>query len=270
MVDKSGQPLSIQRQCNLLQIHRSGLYYQPVQINDKDHKIMLEIDKFHLKDPTLGTRRLCELLKSKGHRVSRGKVRRMMRKMRIKTIYCRPRTTVIDPGKYKYPYLLNDLVIDYPNKAWALDITFIPMRKGFMYMTAIIDLYSRYIVNWSISNSMEAEWIRLVVEEAIRQYGKPDIINSDQGSQFTSEAYIGLLKENNIAISMDGKGRVLDNVFIERFWRTVKYEKIYLNPPKDGLELYTIVKEFIAYYNDERPHESLDYQPPKTLYHEAA
>ena len=177
---------------------------------------------------------------------------------------------MIDPGKYKYPYLLNDLVIDYPNKAWAIDITFIPMRKGFMYMTAIIDLYSRYIVNWSISNSMEAEWIRLVVEEAIRQYGKPDIINSDQGSQFTSEAYIGLLKENNIAISMDGKGRVLDNVFIERFWRTVKYEKIYLNPPKDGLELYTIVKEFIAYYNDERPHESLDYQPPKTLYHEAA
>jgi putative transposase len=270
MIDKGAKELSMQRQCDILQIHRSGLYYQPVPTNDEELKLMLEMDKLHLKDPTLGTRRMPEMLKLKGFKVGRGKVRRLMRKMRIKTVYCRPRTTVSDPGKYKYPYLLNNLKIDKPNQAWAIDITFIPMRKGFMYMTALIDLHSRYIVNWSISNSMEAEWIKLVVEEAIRMFGKPDIINSDQGSQFTSDAYIGLLKENNIAISMDGKGRVLDNVYIERFWRTIKYDKIYLNPPKDGLELYTIVKEFIAYYNHERPHESLDYQSPITLYHEAA
>ncbi|HNU17782.1 MAG TPA: IS3 family transposase [Saprospiraceae bacterium] len=270
MVDKENQQVSIHRQCDLLQIHRSGLYYKPVSVSEEELGMMTAIDKFHLKDPTLGTRRLPQMLKTLGYKISRGKARRLMRKMRIRTVYCRPRTTVTNPGKYKYPYLLNHLKIDKPNKAWAIDITFIPMRKGFMYMVAIIDLYSRYIVNWSISNSMEAQWVKHVVDQAITMYGKPKIINSDQGSQFTSDTYINLLKGHNIDISMDGKGRVLDNVFIERFWRTIKYDKIYLCPPTYGLELYTMAKDFIAYYNQERPHESLGYQSPINFYHAAA
>ena len=207
--------LSKVKQCDLLSIHRSGLYYKAIPTTGGDDKIMLEIDKLHFKDPTMGTRRLSKMLQKMGYAVGRTHVRSLMRKMRVKTIYCKPRTTVIDPARYKYPYLLSNLKISEPNQVWATDITYIPMEKGFMYMVAVIDLYSRYIVNWSISNSMEASWVVKTIEEAIRIHGKPQILNSDQGCQFTSDDYINCLKGHEITISMDGKGRALDNVYIE-------------------------------------------------------
>lgn len=270
MTEPGKNSLSLAKQCNMLSIHRSGLYYKPRPISGSDHEVMLEIDKLHIKDPTLGTRRMSAMLKQKGYDAGRDKARSLMRKMRIKTVYCRPRTTIIDPARYKYPYLLSNLKISRPNQVWGIDITYIPMRRGFMYMVAIIDIYSRYIVNWGLSNTMEAEWVVKVVAEAIQMHGKPDILNSDQGSQFTSDLYIDLLKDHKIKISMDGKGRAIDNVYIERFWRTIKYDKIYLNPVNDGIGLYTICQEFINYYNQERLHESLGYQPPIKRYRDAA
>ncbi len=262
--------ISIKHQCELLGIQRSGLYYKPKDFSPDDLELMKRIDYWHLQDPTLGTRRMSAFISNEGYALGRDKARSLMRIMRIKTVYCRPRTTISDKTKYKYPYLLKDIKITSPNQVWAIDITYIPMARGFMYMVAIIDIYSRYIVNWSISNTMDAEWVAEVVKEAISVYGKPELINSDQGSQFTSDDYIGLLKENNIKISMDGKGRALDNIFIERFWRTIKHDKIYLYPPMDGKELFTICQQFIKYYNNERLHESLAYKAPAEHYYQAA
>jgi putative transposase len=265
-----GNMISIKHQCRLLGIQRSGLYYKPKGVGPEDLELMKRIDSWHLKDPTLGTRRMSAFISNEGYSLGRDKARSLMRLMRIKTVYCRPRTTISDKSKYKYPYLLNSLAITRANQVWAIDITYIPMKRGFMYMVAIIDLYSRYIIGWSISNTMDAEWVADVVKEAISIYGKPDIINSDQGSQFTSDEYIGLLKKNTIEISMDGKGRALDNIFIERFWRTIKHDKIYLYPPMDGKELYRICQQFIKYYNNERLHESHGYKAPAEIYHQAA
>jgi putative transposase len=271
MVDKKSKELSVNEQCQLLELHRSGVYYKPKNESEKDLEIMAEIDKLHIKDPTLGTRRMKIMLRLKGYKIGRTHVRTLMKKMRIKVIYCRPRTTINDPTKYKYPYLLGNLNIVRPNQAWAIDITYIPMSKGFMYMTAIIDLYSRFVLSWSISNTMDAVWVTDIVKEAVRTYGKPEIINSDQGSQFTSDEYVGYIKSlKTTKISMDGKGRAVDNIFIERFWRTIKYEKIYIQPPENGLELFKMCEEFINYYNFERPHQSADYQTPKKMYYEAA
>jgi putative transposase len=165
-----------------------------------------------------------------------------------------------------YPYLLRNLKIERPNQVWATDITYIPMKKGYMYLVAIIDLYSRYVVNWSVSNSMDAQWCKQTLEEAIEQYGKPEIINTDQGSQFTSEIFSKYVLEQEIKLSMDGKGRATDNAFIERLWRSVKYEKIYLSPPKDGVDLYMKIAQYMDYYNHERRHESIGYETPKNLY----
>jgi putative transposase len=231
---------------------------------------MLAMDKLHVQDPTRGTRRMSRSLRKLGMDVGRQKVRTLMRVMRMKTIYCRPRTTVIDPAKYKYPYLLRNLTIEGPNHVWALDISYIPMKKGFMYLLAIIDLHSRYIVGWSLSNTMEASWVVETLKEAIRRHGKPRIINSDQGSQFTSDEYIDFLKGLTVQISMDGKGRATDNAFIERFFRTIKHEKIYLHLPEDGLALHRTCKEFINFYNTEREHSELGYDAPIEHYRKAA
>lgn len=271
MVELTSKKLSISRQCDVLQIHRSGLYYKEQGVNEKDLMIMKEIDNLHFKDPTLGTRRMRVMLQRQGVKIGRRHVRTLMQKMRLKVIYCQPRTTISDPTKYKYPYLLRSMKVTRANQVWAIDITYIPMQKGFMYMTAIIDIYSRYIVNWSISNTMEADWVTEVVKEAVRTHGVPEIINSDQGSQFTSDEYINYIKSLELTkISMDGRGRALDNIFIERFWRTIKYDKINIEVPSDGLELYRISKEFIEYYNNERPHESLDYMSPTNYYKNVA
>lgn len=232
---------------------------------------MKELDRLYLEDPTRGTRRMTKELKKKGYKVGRCHVRTLMQTMRLKTVYCRPRTTIIDPAKYKFPYLLRNLEIVNPNQVWALDISYIPMRRGFMYLVAIMDLYSRYIVGWSLSNTMEAQWVVETLKAAIDRHGKPGIINSDQGSQFTSDEYVEYVKSlETVKISMDGKGRAIDNVFIERFFRTIKYEKIYLEHPETGQELHQVCSQFIDYYNERRDHSSIGDVPPINAYRRAA
>lgn len=271
MIEKSDKAKSICKQCELLGLSRSTLYYTPTKTNDRDLKLMEELDRLYLEDPTRGTRRMTKELKKIGYQTGRVHVRTLMQIMRLKTVYCRPRTTVIDPAKYKFPYLLRNLEITRPNHVWCLDITYVPMRRGYMYLLAIMDIYSRYIVGWSLSNTMEAEWVVKTVKEAINKHGKPDIINSDQGSQFTSEEYVAFVKGlETVKISMDGKGRALDNVFIERFFRTIKYEKIYLEHPETGYELHQVCLQFMNYYNEKRDHSSIGDIAPIQRYRNAA
>lgn len=272
MIEKDNENLSVVNQCALLSLPRSSLYYTPSKTYvDQDLRMMQALDELHLEDPTRGTRRLRNALVKLGHKVGRRHVRTLMQVMRMKTVYCKPRTTVIDPGKYKYPYLLRGGKINRPNQVWAIDITYVPMPKGFMYLTAIMDLHSRYIVGWSLSNSMEASWVVETVKEAVNRHGMPEIINSDQGSQFTSDEYVAYIKSlEHTRISMDGKGRAIDNVFIERFWRTIKYDKIYLVCPENGRELQRACSEFITYYNFKRDHSSLNDNVPSAVYQDAA
>lgn len=263
--------LSIQRQCALLGLSRSSFYYKPCIRSHEDLKTMRLMDEMYLEDPTRGTRRFSSDLKEYGVFAGREKIRTLMQIMSLQPIYCKPRTTVIDPAKYKYPYLLRGLAINRPNQVWKIDISYIPMKNGFMYLTAIIDVYSRFIVGWGISNSQDAEWVTSVLKSAIETHGKPEIINSDQGRQFTSDEYINYVKSlETVRISMDGKGRATDNSHIERFFRTIKYEKIYLNPPADGLELYQTCADFINYYNTKRTHSSIGRVAPVKVYRQAA
>ena len=271
IINSEEDGISICKQCDLLSVSRSTLYYTPSKTNNHDLQLMAELDKLHLEDPTRGTRRMSKELKKLGYNVGRYHVRTLMRVMRLKTVYCRPRTTVIDPVKYKYPYLLRNIKIDKPNQVWSLDITYIPMMKGFMYLFAIMDVYSRYIVGWSLSNTMEAEWVVKTLSKAIHKHGKPEIINSDQGSQFTSDEYIDYIKSlRTVKISMDGKGRAIDNVYIERFWRTIKYDKLYLLELSTGNQVLQACDEFISYYNNRRDHSSLDDNTPEKFYKNAA
>jgi putative transposase len=271
MIIKDDKAKSICNQCELLGLARSTLYYTPTKANDRDLKQMEELDRLYLEDPTRGTRRMTKELRKMGYQVGRTHVRTLMQIMRLKTVYCRPRTTVIDPTKYKFPYLLRGLDIVRPNHVWSLDITYVPMRRGFMYLLAIMDVFSRYIVGWSLSNTMEAEWVVRTVKEAIKRHGKPEIINSDQGSQFTSEEYVSYVKSlESVKISMDGKGRAIDNVYIERFFRTIKYDKIYLEHPSTGNELHQVCSQFINYYNEKRDHSSIGDVPPIQRYRNAA
>jgi len=213
--------------------------------------------------PSMHTWLTCD----KGYKISKNKVERLYyRCIGLQAIMPGKHTSRRYKAHKVYPYLLRNIEVAYSNQVWAMDLTYIPMEKGFMYLTAIIDLYSRYIVGWSISNSMDAEWCKEVLEEAIKEYGRPEIINTDQGSQFTSEVFTNALFSNKIRLSMDGKGRAIDNVFIERFWRTIKYEKIYLNPPQDGFDLYTKVAAYMNYYNQQRRHSSLGNQIPAEVY----
>jgi putative transposase len=271
LIDSIDNQMSICKQCELLSVARSTLYYTPSKVPDNDLKIMQKLDMLYLEDPTRGTRRMTKELRKFGYIIGRCHVRSLMRIMRLKTVYCLPRTTISDPAKYKYPYLLRNLKITRPNQVWSLDISYIPMRKGFMYLLAIMDVYSRYIVGWSLSNTMEAEWVVNTLEVSIGEYGKPEIINSDQGSQFTSEEYVNFIKGlETVQLSMDGKGRAIDNVYIERFFRTIKYDKIYLERPENGNELCSVCKQFIHYYNEKRDHSSIGDIPPIERFREAA
>lgn len=265
------EELSKTRQCELLNMGRSSLYYEPVKTSALNLSIMRIMDEMYLEDPTRGTRRYQADLALKGIEIGRDKARTFMQVMGIAAIYPKPRTTVIDATKYKYPYLLRGLKIKGPNQVWKIDISYIPMAIGFMYLCAIIDVYSRFIVGWSISNGMNADWVVSTIDDAIKTNGKPQIINSDQGSQFTSEEYTGFIKGlKRIKISMDGKGRATDNSHIERFFRTIKYDKIYLEPPVDGKHLYSICEQFINFYNYKRSHSSIGNVPPIKAYKHAA
>lgn len=263
LVSPRHQKLSIRKQCELLEVHRSRLYYKPVEEKPENLKIMRIMDEHLLKRPSEGVISMVNLLAQKGYQVNHKRVRRLLRKMGKMAIYPRKMLSVLGKKIYVRPYLLNGLVIDRPNQVWAIDITYIPMAKGFMYCTAIIDLYSRMIVGWGIANTLENKWCLNVLETAIEQYGCPQIINSDQGSQFTSSLWIHTMEEKKIRISMDGKGRAIDNRFIERFWRTLKTNHIYLHPADNGLELYEGVQEYISYYNTEKVHQAINQIPLK-------
>lgn len=269
MVEQGNKAISIVEQCDLLSLHRSGVYYVPVPEKEENLAIMRILDEQYLETPFYGVERLFVLLFGLGYRVNRKRLRRLMRIMGWRTLYPTRRTTVINPKEYKYPYLLKNLKISKPNQVWEIDITYIPMKNGFMYLFAIIDVYTRFIVGWSLSNSMTANWCIETINEAIITHGKPGIINSDQGSQFTCIDYVDFLKSNEIEISMDGKGRAIDNIYIERFWRSVKYEHVYLFAYENGSELWRGLCKYIDFYNQKRKHQSLDNKTPESLYYKS-
>lgn len=266
MVERDHKDLTIAGQCKLLGIHRSGFYYTPRKESALNLVLMREIDEHFLRYPFIGSRRMAQWLKHKGFKVNRKRIQRLYRLMGLETIYPKPDLSKADPASYKYPFLLKGLKIKRVNQVWATDITYLPMKKGFMYLCAIIGLHSRFVVNWSVSNTMSAEWVCETLREAITRYGKPEILNINTGAQFTSQAYIDLLKGEQIQISMDGKGRATDNIFIERLWRSLKYEHLYLNPAEDGLALYQGLKQWFDFYNDHRHHQSIQYQTPAQRY----
>jgi putative transposase len=249
----------------LLDISRSGLYYQPKGISEEELGLMKMIDRQYLSTPFYGARKIAVWLKSQGHLVNRKRVRRLMCLMWLKAIYRRPRTSKPAPGHKVYPYLLGDMKITRPNQVWAADITYIPMARGFLYLVAIIDWYSRYVLSWRLSNTLDAGFCVEALEEALRKC-KPDIFNTDQGAQFISEAFTGLLKQHDVKISMDGKGSYNDNLFIERLWRTVKYEEVYLKAYQNGRDARISLGNYFRFYNTERPHQSHGFRTPAEVY----
>ena len=261
MVSKDHPKLSVSQQCMLLAIHRSGIYYKAKGESSLNLELMRLMDEHYLHHPYKSAKRMWKWLKRKGYKVSKNRIDRLYYKvMGLRSIMPGKHTSRRCKEHKVYPYLLRKLEIERPNQVWATDITYIPMKKGFLFLTAVIDLHSRYVLNWSISNSMDADWITKVMQQTIDKHGEPKIINTDQGSQYTSEQFTSLVlsEQYNIRLSMDGKGRATDNAFIESLWKTIKYEKIYPNPPEDGLELYEMVKQYFHYYNHEREHSSLN------------
>lgn len=261
--------LSVRRQCEILEINRSSVYYKPSGESGENLQLMNIMDRLFLEDPTLGVLGMQDELRQMQIFYNDKRIRRLMRKMGLDPIYPKRNLSRLGLAKYIHPYLLRGLSIVRPNQVWAIDITYIPMRNGFMYLTAIIDLYSRYIVGWQISNSLEKETQTQVLQQAINRFGKPEIVNSDQGSQYTSEHWVSFLQSKGIRISMDGKGRATDNAFIERWFRTIKQKHIYLHPADNGLELYQGVAKFVHKYNV-RPHQGIARKRPDQLYLQAA
>lgn len=260
------EQLSIRSQCNLLGINRSGLYYKTVGESEENLEIMRLLDAHFIDHPTYGVLQMQDYLCDKGYKVGVGRVRRLLRKMGIMAIFPQRNLSKMMHAEYVKPYLLRNLPIERKNQSWAIDITYIPMAKGFMYLTAIIDIYSRYVVNWGLSNTLEAGTCMKVLNVAISKYGKPELVNSDQGSQFTCKQWVDLLNDKGIKISMDGKGRALDNIFIERLWRTVKRDYVYLNLADDGWELYQGLKSFFNHYNYKKHHQGINRQIPYDVY----
>lgn len=261
MVHRKLPSLSVARQCRLLDISRSGVYYRPSGVSEEDLNLMKMIDRQYLATPFYGARKIAVWLKHKGQVVNRKRVRRLMRMMGLKAIYRRPRTSMPAAGNKIYPYLLNGVKITRPNQVWAADITYIPMAHGFLYLVAIIDVYSRYVLAWRLSNSLDADFCAEALKEALRK-GTPEIFNTDQGTQFTGKAFTGTLEQHGIRISMDGKGSYNDNLFIERLWRSVKYEEVYLKAYQDGREAKINIGNYFRFYNTERPHQALGYRTP--------
>ncbi len=263
---EANSSLSILRQCQLLDIPRSSYYYQPVPESAYNLHLMLLMDKQYLLTPTYGSRMMCAHLCGQGHGVNRKRVQRLMRLMGLEAIFCKPRLSDPDKEHQIYPYLLRNVAVTSVNHVWSTDITYIPMQRGFLYLTAVIDWYSRFVLSWQLSNSMESSFCIEALEVALARYGTPQIFNTDQGSQFTSNDFTSVLKKKQIQISMDGKGRATDNAFIERLWRTVKYEHVYLHAASDGEELYDGLRQFFEHYNYHRPHSSLGYRTPASVY----
>jgi putative transposase len=263
---KREHQLSLSKQCQLLNISRSSIYYQPVGNNTRDLDLMRLIDETHLKWPFLGSRRIRDELMDHGYNVGREHVRTLMRKMGIKALYCRPRTTRPQPGNKIYPYLLRNTEITRANHVWAADITYLPMARGFCYLVAIMDWASRRVLAWRLSNTMDVSFCLEALEEALAAFGPPEIFNTDQGSQFTSEAFTDMLSAHGVRISMDGKGRWMDNVFIERLWRSVKYEEVYLKAYGSMAEARQGLRTYFEFYNSHRRHQSLGRRTPAEVY----
>ncbi len=266
MVERTNLNFSIRYQCQLLNLSRSGFYTEKRMISKED-KILLDLlDEIFLEFPVYGSRRLMRELKRRGYQVGRTKVRGLMRKVGIEALYPKKRLSIANKDHKIYPYLLRGVKIDRPNKVWAADITYIRMQKGFLYLIAIIDHYSRYILSWKLSNTLEGDFCMETLNEAIEKHGIPEYFNTDQGSQFTSRGFIEILKMNKIKISMDGKGRAMDNIFIERFWRTLKYEEVYLKSYMNVKDCRSNLTEFFKKYNSKRLHQSLGYLTPMEVY----
>lgn len=267
MVDPKAPNLSIARQCRLLNLQRSSYYYRSKPIKAKDLELMRLIDEQYLKTPTWGSRSMRNHLRRLGYKINRKHVQRLMRLMGLEAIYPRPKTSRPHPEHKVYPYLLRNLNIERPNQVWCTDLTYIPMNRGFMYLVAIMDWHSRKVLSWRLSNTMETDFCVEALEEAIRRYGTPEIFNTDQGSQFTSEDFTGVLKDHGIAISMDGRGRAQDNIFIERLWWTLKYNYIYLRSFNNGADLRKGLRGWFSFYNRERFHQTLDNLTPDEVYY---
>ncbi len=264
-LDRDHPNLSVRRQCALLGLARSGVYREPTAANDNELALLRRIDELFTAWPFLGSRRITALLRAEGRAVNRKRVQRLMRWMGIAALGPKPRTTKPAPGHKIFPYLLRDLPIERPNQVWAADITYVPIGRGFLYLVAIMDWQSRAVLAWRLSNTMDVSFCVSALAEALRRFGKPEIFNTDQGSQFTSAAFTGTLLAAGIKVSMDGRGRWLDNVFIERLWRSLKHEDVYLKGYADGREARAGIAAWIAFYNLRRPHQALGNRPPMAV-----
>ena len=267
MVQPEHPELSVRRQCELLGVSRSGLYYEPVEVSAEELSLMKRIDALHLLRPFFGSRQITLTLRREGEELNRKRVQRLMRVMGLWGNVPGPHTSTPHPEHVIYPYLLRGLEIVRPNQVWATDITYIPLAHGWAYLVAVMDWYSRAVLSWKLSNSMSSNFCIEAVAEAIRHHGVPAIFNTDQGAQFTSEAFTGPLKAQDVKISMDGKGRCIDNVFVERLWRSLKYEDVYLKAYEDPREARAGIGEYFVFYNTERPHTALGGSTPMEIHH---
>jgi putative transposase len=265
MIDRT-HDLSISKQAKALNISRGSVYYLPRPVPEADLAIMRRLDQLHLEYPFAGSRMLRGLLAAEGSKIGRRHVKTLMRRMGIEALYCRPRTTTPEPGHKIYPYLLHGMEITRPNQVWAMDITYIPMARGFVYLAVVLDWFSRRVLSWRLSITMEASFCVETLEDALARHGKPDIFNTDQGSQFTGTAFTSALADNGITISMDGKGAWRDNVFVERLWRSVKYEEVYLRAYESVADARSSIGRYLDFYNTKRPHQSLDGTTPDQAY----
>lgn len=266
LIEPAHAELSIRRQCDLIGLNRTSYYYQPATETAENLLFMRLIDEEYMRHPFLGSRRMTEYLGRQGYTVNRKRIQRLMRMMGIEALYPKPKTSKAHPEHKVYPYLLRDLEITAPNQVWSTDITYVPMPEGFMYLVAVIDWYSRYVLSWQLSNTLDGYFCVEALEEALER-GRPQIFNTDQGCQFTARAFTSRLEGAGILVSMDGRGRCLDNIFIERLWRSVKYEDIYLKAYEDVPALDSGLGTYWAYYNGDRPHQSLGYKTPAEVYY---
>jgi putative transposase len=270
LVDHDDQVVPVVAQCRLLKVARSSLYYRPAPVSADDLAVMRRMDELHLAWPFYGSRRMTAVLRREGWPVNRKRIKRLMRIMALEAIYQKPNTSRKHPDHKVYPYLLRGLVIDRPNQVWCADITYIPMAKGFVYLVAVMDWFSRRVLAWRVSITLETDFCVEALQDAVNRHGQPEIFNTDQGVQFTSAAFLGELETLSIRISMDGKGRFLDNIFIERLWRSLKYEEVFIKAYGSVPEARIGIGEWLRFYNDERPHQALDYRTPTAVFHGAA
>jgi putative transposase len=265
MIEREQPEISIRRQCALLGLQRSTFYYRAAGETAYNLQLMRLIDRQYTRTPFYGWRRMTAWLRREGHEVNGKRVRRLMRLMGLQAIYPRPQTSTAAAGHKRYPYLLRGRAVTHPGQVWSADITYVPLRQGFMYLVAVIDWYSRYVLAWELSNTLDSHFCQVALRQALEQ-GRPEIFNTDQGAQFTAVAFTTILEEAGIQISMDGRGRALDNIFVERLWRTVKYENIYLRDYAVVLELEAGLHDYFQFYNQERLHQSLGYRTPAEVH----